>query len=244
VDVGAGLLQRQRQQAQQLSDLSGGVLVGAAGAGQQERGRLGRAEHPQVGQAGMTIPGRVPGGDQDLAVHHPGQQVHHPGQRGGQAARGVWRLGVVEYQQPAVVALQPAAHPGGGALLVGLGCRVEVERSCQVGIVAYQGRGLLCADPPHHLEADAMPPGVLHRQRGLADPTPTLQHLGDRDRTTAFEPAGKPGEDLVAAGEARVAREGDVPNRRQRGRESGPVHRRRRWRSGEPRSGVGAAVAA
>jgi hypothetical protein len=97
-DVGAGLLQRQRQPAEQRGNLAGGLLVGDARAGQQEPGRLLRGEDLQLGQGGVLLPAGIPGGDQHLAVRHLGQQVDQPGQRHLQPRGHIGCPSVVEDQ--------------------------------------------------------------------------------------------------------------------------------------------------
>ncbi len=241
--VGAGLLQRQRQEPQQLSDLLGGGRLAAAGAGQQERHRLLGAEDLQLGQGGVVLPAGVAGGDQDLAVDHLGQQVRQPAQRRPQPAGTVGRGGVVEDQQAAVVVGQPAPDRGHGQLLVWLAGLGQAQRGAEFGQVADQGGGLLGADPPDGVELCAVPVGVLHRQGGLADPAGALEDLGDRRRPAWLERRGQGGQLLLAAGEGGVALEGQVPHRRQRGRKPRPLNRWG-WCAGEARRGGRAAGAA
>jgi hypothetical protein len=122
------------------------------------------------------------------------------------------------------VVAQPATHCRHGELLAGLARLGQPQGDGQVGEVADLGGGLLGADPPDGVELAAVPVGVLDRQRGLADPTGTLQRLGDRRRRAPPELADQVGQGLLAAGEGWVAPVGHVPHRRQRRGEPGPLH--------------------
>jgi hypothetical protein len=117
--------------------------------------------------------------------------------------------------------------------LVGLLGAGQLQRAGQAGVVAHQRGWLFGAYPPHGVELRPIPEGVLDRQRGLAHPTSTVQRLGDRGCRALFKLLGQLSKDLLAAGERGVAAEGEVPHRRQRGRESGPSHLRRRRAAGE-----------
>ena len=108
-------------------------------------------------------------------------------------------------------------------MLVRLARSRQPQGHCQVGEVADQGGGPLGTDPPDGIEPDAVPVGVLDRQRGLAHPTGTLQRLGDRGRCPPPELGGEVGQGLLPAGQVRVAPVGHVPHRRQRRREPRPL---------------------
>ena len=107
LDVGAGLLQGQRQVAEQLGQLGGGRGVRIAAALDDVGDRLLAGERRHRDRAGQPSPGLVAGGDDDVAVHRGGQVGLQP--------RGL--VGVVEHEHPARCPVQLGPQRGAGVLL-------------------------------------------------------------------------------------------------------------------------------
>lgn len=160
-DHRGGLGQRQRQMSQLVSELSGAVGVGQAGAPPQEGLGLPGGEHLHLKRRVGAGEGSVAGGDD------------HPGRAGGRApaANGRHVGGVVEDQQRRLRGSgQPrlGAAGGRGGVLVGAAFAQSLGQGGQAGQDLVGGLG---GDPGHHRPAGGLAgPGVGGGQHGLAHP--------------------------------------------------------------------------
>ena len=219
--VGGGLLQRQRQVAQLTGEGPRRVLLGgverplAARALPEELQRL-------VGRQDRQ-PDRLADA-QDVEVVRPrGEQDVAPGVGGqvGLDQGGV--VGVVEDQQVARLAAEPAADGRGHLVAVAFVLLGQAQHLGQLAVAGGEAGLGVGADPEDGAVLVAVAVGILDGRLGLADaPQP-----GDRLRQRRGRAGGQGGfelrEDRLAAREVGIPRVGDVPPRPPRRR---PVGRR------------------
>ncbi len=133
-------------------------------------------------------------------------------------------VGVVEQQQPAVVAFQPGPHRHDRRLLRCILRQLEVGGeggvTGQGGVVAEQGRRLLAPHPPDQVVVRPLPVGMLDGKLGLADPAKARQRHPPNRKLRCGQPGMHLGQQQLAAGEVGVGMVGYVPGRRQLRREA------------------------
>ena len=167
IDVGAGLLQRQRQAIEVLRQFAGrGGIIGfvppvAGGALQQECRRRLDAEHLQGQALHRRAPFAQPCGEEHLAAADLGKQRFH--------RLGRWlAVDAIKDQQPARMGAEPADHGLTlDRLLSGVLLR-QVEHSgqtCQGAVQRLRGTG---RGKEHGAVAGGVAPGMLDRQPRLA----------------------------------------------------------------------------
>ena len=156
LDVGARLLQGERQVAEQLGQLPGGVGVRIAAAFHDVGDRLRAVQRRDGDRPGQPPPGLVAGGDDHVAVHRGGQE--------GLEAGGL--VGVVEHEHPARRAVQLGPQRRAGVLLAGV--PADAQRDGEVGQRGRGARGVFGGHPPRHPPRPAAAVRELARQLGLA----------------------------------------------------------------------------
>jgi len=82
----------------------------------------------------------------------------------------------------------------------------------EINVVAGQGRGLFCVQPPDAVVFADMAKGVFERQLGFAHPTQALDGLGERGGLSRGQGLVQLGQGLVAVSEIGIALLGDVPD--------------------------------
>lgn len=164
---GGGDLDRQRQVADRLGDLTG-LLGGNVGqATGQVLDTLGPLEDIDLECLGPAPPAEVAGGDQDVT-----------GAAGQVADDVVGLVDVVEDQQPARGRFTAAERLTSG--LHGHAERVthsQAEPFRQFGEGRGDQLGLFGVDPPHQVVVGREAVRVLQGDLGLADPTETQEYL-------------------------------------------------------------------
>jgi hypothetical protein len=118
--------------------------------------------------------------------------------------------GVVEDQQDALALRELLAHLPHHLSLIGHHWHTQLGRESNV--VAGQGRGLFCVQPPDAVVFAGVAKGVFERQLGLAHPTQALDGLGERGCLSRGQGLVQVNQGLVAAGEIGIALLGDVPD--------------------------------
>lgn len=206
----------------------GGVVADAL---QQVVDGLRPVEQLHMQRLARALPIRVAGCDQDLPAAGP-REV---------AAQVLCPVGIVEDQQPAVVAVQPASdRVDGGALFRLLPFR-QAQGAGQRGVVGGEHGRFLAAQPPDQVEVLRMAVGVLHRRLGLANAAAAGDGLHQARGAAGQQGGAQPGEQVLATDEGGIAWEGDVPDARQPARIAWRLALRRRlWRrlgQVEPRGG-------
>ena len=218
--IRSGLFQGQGQAAQALGHVLCGGLVSLAGALEQERNRGIEAELVHV-LRDRIWPGLRPRGHDDLACGVHWQVVLERARLSG----------IVEDQQDALALREILAHLPHHLSLIGHHRHTQLGR--EINVVAGQGRGLFCVQPPGAVVFADMAKGVFERQLGFAHPTQALDGLGERGGLSRGQGLVQLGQGLIAAGEIGVALLGDVPDGRQaaweaRARRQGSTVRERR----------------
>jgi hypothetical protein len=177
VRVRGGLLQRQRQITQHLGDVIEDRGVALIGACCQERVGLRALPHIQWERPGVQrAPVRVRARrDEHVAAPTLGDTR---GDRRG-------RRSVVEDQQPATVALKPAARDHNRIVRVLVDVDVDIdetERDGELGKIAAQRRRLLGTNPPDHVIRIAMHTRIARGKLRL--PHATHDAVSDRPTTS------------------------------------------------------------
>jgi hypothetical protein len=126
--------------------------------------------------------------------------------------------GVVEQQQPAVVAFKPGPHRRHRCLLWRVLGQLEVGSqgglAGQGGVIAQQGRRLLGPHPPDQVVVGLLPIGVFGGKLSLAYPAKTGQRYSPNRKVGCGQPGVYLGQQQLPAGEEGVGVMGDVPGGR------------------------------
>ena len=203
LDIRGGLLQRQRQPAQNAGQAQGRPPVRIPGAADQEiRGHL-RVQHRHL-HALTRRPDLVPASDQHPARPGRGHERRH---------RGPVRR-VVEHQQP--------RRRAGGQHRVHRDHRVPAIGGAQLGgqlaEPGRQHRRILGGQLPGHRDLAQLPVRVLHRHAGLARAAqPAQRHQPRPGIVTSGQPGLQLGQQRLPPGqEHRPRRQPQHPARRHR----------------------------
>ena len=218
LEIGAGLLERQRQTAEPVRQPAHRRGLVVAGMALQHSHRVLAPERRETLAVGAAGPRPVARGDQHVA----GVRLGQPGPHGGRVR------GVVEHQQPAAPLFEPPARRLRRRHLVRR-CRFgQLQPRRQRSKVTRQ-RGGLSSHPPDDVIVAGVAVCVLRRQLALADPAQT----GQRDDTLRVQAGVQLREVVFTPREVRTADRGHVPDVGQRARE--PRRRRQCHRAARKR---------
>ncbi len=194
VDVGRGLLQREREVAQLSGHAAGHLALGLRGvldlgARKEERDGLRAGEPVDLDLRRDAAPPLRPRRDEDVAAPL-GREV---------GPDSVAVLGVVEDEEPAVVGAPPVAEGGERRVGSRVGSR-DAEGDGEGGQVVAEDGGIFGADEPADVVIVAVAAGELKGNLGLADAAESGEGR-EGDAVASRQRGADVGEAVLAAGE-------------------------------------------